>query len=97
MQAVGLTTYITLFATTANFVRQWFDTNGIKPPPVLGISMFLLAFVTSAFICVSIAFIYPGFLFFENKKSEAVKVILWTLVWLIIFFSVYFTSTVLLF
>ena len=85
-QAAGLVFYVSSFALTVNQVQQWLASKGIQPQPVVGITFFLLAFIISAIICASIVFAYPAFLFFENKKNEAVKIILWSLTWLIFFF-----------
>ena len=85
-QAAGITLYVSVFAIAFQLFEQWFQTQGIQPQPPLGIVLFLLAFIISALICASIVFAYPISLFFGNKKDEAVKIILWSLAWLIIFF-----------
>jgi len=92
LQAIGLVLYIMLFATTVQTL------GGLAPDkqlnPAFGISIFLLAFVTSTLICSSIALGYPIKLFFtDNKRNEAVQVVAWTIGWLIAFallFLVYF-------
>ena len=88
-QAACLTIYVSFFAITVQQFQQWLKAQGIQAQPVLGIIIFLLAFIISAVISVSIVFSYPIFLFFENKKEEAVKVIFWSLAWLIIFFAAF--------
>ncbi len=84
LQAIGLVAYIILFATTVTTVLS-------DPPiehdnPLLGMSLFLLLFITSALICSSIALGYPIKLFFvDNKRSEAMQVVAWTIGWLLAF------------
>jgi hypothetical protein len=84
LQAIGLVVYIILFATMVTTVLS-------DPPiehknPLLGMSLFLLLFITSALICGSIALGYPIKLFFvENKRSEAMHIVGWTIAWLIAF------------
>ena len=57
---------------------------------------FLLAFVTSALICSTIAFGYPARLFFQDKKEMALRIIFWNIVWLIAAFALFLTGTLLL-
>ena len=92
LQAIGLVLYIILVATVIQTISSIAPDS--SPNPALGISIFLLTFVTSALICGSIALGYPIKLFFtENKRSEAMQVVAWTIGWLIGFgllFAVYF-------
>ena len=84
LQAIGLVLYIALIATIMTTIAS-------NPPienknPLLGISLFLLMFVTSALICGTIALGYPIKLFFtDGKRSEAIHVVLWTIGWLVAF------------
>ena len=86
LQAAGLTLYVSLFAMAAREFQQWVAAQAVKPEPILGIILFLLAFIISAIICSAIIFAYPLFLFFGNKKDDAVKIILWSVCGLILFF-----------
>ena len=86
LQAAGLVLYVSLFASTVQQFGQWSMTRSVQVGPVLGITVFLLAFIISAIICSSIALAYPIFLFFGGKQKDAVKIVLSTLVWLIVFF-----------
>ncbi len=95
-QAAGLTLYVSLFASCAYFIGQWAEVQGIKPAPVVAMIIFLLAFVISAAISGSIMFGYPAFLFFGNKKDEAIKIILWSLVWLVAIFIIFLVGNFIL-
>ena len=86
LQAAGLTLYVCFFAVAVWQFEMWLAPQHIQPQPVLGITIFLLAFIISAITCSSLVLAYPAVLFFGNKKEVAVKIILWTLFWLIIFF-----------
>ncbi|MEY4731616.1 MAG: hypothetical protein RL681_562 [Candidatus Parcubacteria bacterium] len=84
LQAIGLVLYIMLFATGVQTVSSYFPDKELGPQ--LGITLFLLLFVTSALICSSIALGYPIKLFFvESKRSEAMHVVGWTIGWLLAF------------
>lgn len=89
LQAAGLTIYVGLFATIVTQSENWIKTLGIEPSPIIGITTFLLAFLISALICVSITFGYSTLLFFKNEKNLIPKIILWTGVWLIIFLVIF--------
>lgn len=84
LQALGLLSYISLFAftvrTLSTFVHPFFD----EQNSVLPIMIPLLTFVTSALICSTIAFAYPVRLFIQDKKDAALRVILWTTLWLLV-------------
>ena len=85
LQALGLSIYVTLFAS----VIQFFSGQKLSPNPFVSITTFLLAFITSAFICGSIALICPFKLFMENKKAEAFQIVLWNIIFLVIFFGTF--------
>jgi hypothetical protein len=80
-QAVGLLLYISLFAVAVQLIQYW---SKLRPAPGVSIIIFLLVFIISATICGTLALGYPAMLFFEGKKIEAVKSIVWTVVWLAI-------------
>lgn len=83
-QAVGLMTYIFLIAIFINFVPTKFD-NSVSP--LLGISLFLSLFVISALISGSIILGYPLVLFFDGKKREAISIVIWSAIWLVVLFA----------
>ena len=86
-QAAGLTVYIISLAVAVYRLGQWFEWQGVTPSPILSITVFLLTFVISAIICGALFLAYPTLLFFGGRKSTAVKIALWTLAWLVIFFA----------
>lgn len=88
-QATAVATYVVLFAILAQLVPQWLKAHNIYAHPILGIILFLLVFITSALICASLVFVYPILLFFDSKKIEAVKTVLWSMVWLAAFFLIF--------
>jgi len=85
LQATGLVAYVVVFALLANVVREWAIARSAEPEPVLAMTLFLLAFVTSALICASIVFAYPVALFFDGQKRAAVEVVFWSAAWLVVF------------
>lgn len=97
LQAFGLAAYVASFAfsvqTLAPLLQARFP---IDPEPVLPITLVLLAFVTSALICVSIAFGYPVYLYLHAKKESAMPVVLWTALWLVVISSVVLGGVLLL-
>ena len=83
LQALGLFLYILIFVFSVRFAQN-------LPEPedsVLGIGIFLMAFVISALACGSMALGYPAFLLLSGRGKEALKIVLGTLAWLVIFFS----------
>lgn len=86
LQATGLAVYVGLFAFTASRFTDWIHIHEISPEPVIGITVFLLAFIISATTCVSIMFGYPIFVFSENHKYEAITIVLWSVGWLLLIF-----------
>jgi hypothetical protein len=85
LQAAGLTFYIASFAALVQGAERWIR----NPHPILGITLFLLAFVVSALISGSIVFAYPILLLFDGKKDEALRIVFWSAVWLILFFLLF--------
>lgn len=86
IQAVGIAAYVALFATLAYQVRTWVTTSAVVIHPIAGILLFLLAFIISALACGSIALAYPASAFFEGRRIEALKIVLWNAVGLILIF-----------
>ncbi len=50
----------------------------------MSIVLFLLAFVISALICGSLILGYPLLLFSSGQHNEAMKIVLWSLLWLVV-------------
>lgn len=80
-QALGVLAYILLFT----FAVQTVVDSGFEPSPPMGMIFGLLAFSVSALICGLIVFLYPAQLFFGEHKAQAVKIVIWTAVWLAVF------------
>ncbi|HSX49176.1 MAG TPA: hypothetical protein VLE44_02875 [Candidatus Saccharimonadales bacterium] len=55
---------------------------------------FLLLFSTSALICALLVFYRPYILFFKDKKKEAIDLILYTTIFLAVYFVVIITIAV---
>ena len=87
-QALGLALYVGLFAVFAIRIPPWFEKNQATHP-ALGIILFLLAFVISAVISGSIILGYPIFLFFEGKRKDALKIVVWSVVWLLLLLGIF--------
>ncbi|MFA5083778.1 MAG: hypothetical protein WC475_00110 [Candidatus Paceibacterota bacterium] len=88
-QAAGLVLYVVFFVLSIQLFQRWSMLGDSASNPIFGGILVLLAFITSALICGSVAFVYPAMLFFENKKKEAVRIVIWTAIWLLILFSVF--------
>lgn len=82
-QAVGLTVYVMLIALFFQGLQRWFGLQ--KDNPILAPMIFLLVFIISALISGSIMLAYPGMLFFKGKKKTALKIVLMSIGWLIVF------------
>ncbi len=97
LQAAGLVSYVSFFAFAVSTSANWFQARGIEEPgPMLGMSIFLLAFVLSAAVCGSLFLGYPLVLFSRNQRAEAVWTVLWTLCWLALFLGAFFFLILLL-
>ncbi|MGC9968508.1 MAG: hypothetical protein ABSC29_02135 [Minisyncoccia bacterium] len=83
IQAAGLTLYVSAFATLVQQVQNWSLLHNVQPGPIISIVLFLLAFVISALICSSLILGYPLVLFSSGKRHEAMKTVLWSLLWLV--------------
>ena len=89
LQAAGLALYVGFFAVLAFSIRELTEEGGLSVHPIVGVSLFLLAFVISAIISGSIVLAYPLTLFFDGRRRDALKIVFWNAVWLIaIFFAV---------
>jgi len=94
LQASALALYVGLFAIVVQRAQLWAQANKVMLGPATGITLFLLAFVVSALICGSLAFGYPAFLFFSNKKGAAVRTVLWNIAWLLVFLGAFLLSNI---
>lgn len=63
-------------------------------PNYFGPVAFLLLFSTSALICGLMVFYQPYQLFFSNKKKEALDLVLYTAVFLFLFFLIFLSLAV---
>jgi len=83
LQALGLVVYCSLIG-----LLLWRGESLFGGPPYLflGPALFLVLFVVSALISALAVLGYPFILFWEKKKtSEALKLIVYTIAWLILF------------
>jgi hypothetical protein len=91
LQASGLTGYIGLFAVLAlrmQSLGQYIEASGASYP-ILAIILFLMAFVISVLISATIILGYPIHLFFDGRKSEALKIVFWSAAWLVVFLGIF--------
>jgi len=79
IQALGVGGYCGLVGVIFWRGNAWFGKMDMYWGPVF----FLMLFVVSAMISALIVFYYPYRLFFENKKSEAIRLVLSTAGWLV--------------
>lgn len=83
LQVSGVILYVLALVSTINYFSthaQYSDFDN----PLLGMSIFLLTFVTSALICGSLILGYPVQLFLDNEKRRAIEIVLWSAAWLVI-------------
>lgn len=81
-QALGLFIYCMLVAVLLWNGNKWFG----RVPTFTGPLLFLTLFSTSALVCGLIVGAYPFILFWEKKKTkEAVKLVIFTALWLLFF------------
>jgi len=83
-QAVGVVSYISLFAAAVQMAADLQPSFFGQPGPAAGIIIFLLLFVVSAAVCGAMFLGYPVILLYEGKKEEAVKTVLWGIFWLVV-------------
>ena len=85
LQAIGVIGYCVLVALVFNFL----GTNKTQPPGILGVAAMLVILVFSAAVSGSIVFGYPAYLFFKEKRAkEALRVLLFTLIFCLIILAV---------
>ena len=93
LQALGLVTYCCLVGLLFWRGNQWFG----KMPNYLGPVLFLTLFVVSAVISALIVMGYPFLLFWEKKKTrQALKLVAYTVLWLIGFIFLLMTLIIIL-
>ena len=83
LQVIGVVIYILTFTFAINYVSGIFGDSDFGSP-MIGMSFFLLAFVTSALICSSLVLGYPLYLFLNDGKRRAVMIVLWSAFWFVI-------------
>ena len=91
LQALGVFVYcglIGLFMFNANHILG--KTDNFSSP-----ILFLLLFSTSVLVCALFVFYKPYKLFFDNKKKEAINVVVYTSLWLLVFLFIFFLSMIL--
>ena len=82
LQAAGVALYCSLIGFVMFNIA---DNNGGQVSFLFPVSVLLL-FSVSALICGLMVFYKPYLLFFENKKKEAIDLVLHTTMWLFVFF-----------
>lgn len=78
LNALGTIAYVSILVTAVLNGERVFGTVNTSIAPV----MFLTTFVLSAAITGGLVLGKPVMLFLENKKSEAIKLFIYTLCWL---------------
>jgi hypothetical protein len=93
LEATGLVLYCSLVG-----LLFWQGNNLFGPPfTFIGPAMFLVLFVVSAMISALIVLGYPFVLFWEKKKtSEALKLVIYTAGWLILYTIFFLTILVII-
>ncbi len=82
LQASGVAIYVLLLAYSGqNFISQL---HPAIASPILALAFFLLLFVTSALICGGLVLGYPAYLFFNGERKTAIRLVLWSVGWLVI-------------
>lgn len=81
LQALGVTAYISLVAVFMTHAESWVGSINQAVAPVL----FLTVFVLSASVTGALVLGKPIILFLENKKTDAIKLFIYTLAWLFAF------------
>jgi hypothetical protein len=74
LQAIAITAYISLVSLVMNNAERIFG----KMDDVIGPVAFLTMFATSVLVCGLLVFKKPYELFFDEKKKEAINVVVYT-------------------
>jgi hypothetical protein len=80
LNAIGVVTYVSCVALVMQNGEKIFG----KMHNLLGPISFLLLFIMSASITSGLVLGKPFILFFENRKSEAVKLFIYTICWIFV-------------
>ncbi|MFH1694264.1 MAG: hypothetical protein ABH880_00720 [Patescibacteria group bacterium] len=82
LQAIGLSIYVGLVGFIMWNSEHWFE----NEPSARNIIFVLILFVTSALMSALITLGYPAYLILKRKKTtRAIKIIIYTAFWLILF------------
>lgn len=85
---------VSLYCSLVGFLMWNADKMFGNKPNYFGPVAFLLLFSTSALICALLVFYQPYQLFFANKKKEALDLVLFTALFLFLFFLIFFSLAV---
>lgn len=89
IQALFTTLYCGLIAAIMFHGNKWFS----DIPSILGPLLFLILFTTSALVCGILVFGYPIYIYFQYKKPiQALRLVIFTTLWLLFFISIIITS-----
>jgi hypothetical protein len=92
LQAGSVAAYVFLIVNLIPVMDRY----NLEPPKLVGGMVFLLLFVTSAFICGTLTLFHPANLIFKGKVQDAVEVIAWTGGWLISILAILLAAAVIL-
>jgi len=90
LEAAGLAGYVTLVVTLMGSMEKW--THSSDGGGMMTGIIVLLLFVTSALISASIMLGYPVFLFIKGEGKAALRIVLQSIGWLILFFVIILIS-----
>ncbi len=80
LHALGVEVYVLLLAFIMSNGQEWFG----KLDGFLGPAMILMLLTVSTAIVGSLIFIRPALMVYGNQKQAGVKLLLYTLLWLVI-------------
>ena len=86
LQALGITLYCSSIGSFMWTMNKIFP----KDPNYFGPVAFLLLFSFSALVCALIVFYKPYRLFFDDRKKDAIDLVLYTTCWLFVFLVLVF-------
>jgi hypothetical protein len=96
-QSLGLAAYCILIAFIMNNLSKLFTSNPGGAINLLQVFMFLTIFLISALITGSIALAYPVFMAFRKNIKEASFIILSTVLWSILFFTIVLVAAIIIY
>lgn len=88
LQTTGLIVYITLISTFFSFIAPNLDNKYVDENFFAPIIMLTL-FVMSALISATLILGRAGMLFWEKNYKDAFKIILWTVIWGFMYFTLF--------